>query len=118
MSTCVPGWGPGHCLSPPPLASCFSETTTWDQWAGGGWGPRVFAGMAPLSPDPGHGGGGVQHEKPLRQCPDQCSRQAAPSGKCPQEDALGRGCIQLLAPIPDTSTTVLGELGQVPGKES
>lgn len=51
----------------------------------GGW-PRVLAGMAPRSPDPGRGGGGVQHEK----VPQTVPTPVLAPGRCPQGDALGR----------------------------
>lgn len=52
-------------------------------WAGG---PGYLLLMAPRSPDPGRGGGGVQHEK----VPQTVPTPVLAPGRCPQGDALGR----------------------------
>lgn len=113
----MPGWGPGHSQSPPPWLYVVALGSVGSESQIGPVEPSVPEHLLGWhhSPDSGNGGGGSTREAP--QTAQTCAfpRKAPLASSLRARDALGRW-IQFLAPIPDTPTTALGELGQVSGR--
>lgn len=109
----MPGWGPGHSQSPWLYVAALGPVSPQSQM--GPVEPGVPGHLLGWhhSPDSGNGGGGS-----TREAPQTCAfpRKAPLASSLRARDALGRTWIQFLAPIPDTPTTALGELGQVSGR--